>query len=61
MKTKYRIQTQLPVIQSWVYEVEAETEEAAREMVLNGEVEPTDYFTDDGFNHDYKITEVEII
>lgn len=34
------------VVNAWYYEVEAESEEAAMQMVKNGDVEPDDFIDD---------------
>ncbi len=40
---KYKVQERVPSIQIWEYEVEANSETEALEMVLNGDVEMQNY------------------
>lgn len=43
---KYIIEKQYPVMATWTYEVEAESEEEAMEQVLKGDIEPQTYITE---------------
>lgn len=47
MAKKFTITQTLPSVQVWVFEVEADSEEAALEMVENGDTDPVDYFVED--------------
>lgn len=39
---KFRITTSAPAVQYWYFEVEAESQDEAEDMVLNGNVTPYD-------------------
>jgi len=47
MKKIYTIIETRKVVNAWYYEVEAESEEAAMQMVKNGDVQPDDFMSDD--------------
>lgn len=59
MKKTFKIVEYKPITAVWYYEVEAETEEEALELVENGEVESCDYETVDNYSSDstFEITE----
>ena len=43
---KYKIQQRMPSIQIWEYEMESDSETNALEMVLNGDVEVSNYLVE---------------
>ena len=50
---KFIVKEFKPVYAVWTYEVKANSEEEALEMVQNGEVENVDYETIDNYSDDY--------
>lgn len=62
IKKKYYIRQELPATQVWEYEVEAESEEKARELVENGDVDAYNYVVEDdspnGMSSEPEIVEV---
>ena len=58
-KKKFTVAEYKPIMEVRYYEVEADTEEEALEMVWSGEVENNDYETIDNVSsdYDYEITE----
>ncbi len=61
MTKKFTITQTLPSVQIWVFEVEADTAEAALQMVQDGDVDPADYWVqDDDINYsEFKVTNEE--
>jgi hypothetical protein len=61
-KKKYSIQQSAPAFQYWYYEVEADSEDEALELVLNGEVDPIDYDVETASGEDeFEVTDEEDI
>ena len=62
MKKKFIIEQSLPAIQVWTFEVDAETEEEAIEMIENGDVEVSNYeVVGEGFGYeDYEYDVIDI-
>ena len=60
MKT-FKIYETKPAVQTWIYEVEAENEEQAIEMIKNGDVEAIDFGYDCELSEDsdFEIEEIE--
>lgn len=62
-KKIYHITQSAPATQYWYYEVEAESEEEALEIVQNGDVDCVDYRVDGesffGAEDEYEVTDVE--
>ena len=60
MKT-FKIYETKPATQTWIYEVEAENEEQAIEMIENGDVEAIDFGYDCELSEDsdFEIEEIE--
>ena len=60
MAKKFTITQTLPSVQIWVFEVVADSEEAALEMIENGDTDPVDYFVDDDGFHGVEIVVTDI-
>jgi hypothetical protein len=61
MKKKWYVQEQQNVLRIWEYEVEAETEEEAKRMVRDGEVEPYDHTYSDDYDSPIEIVDIHEI
>ena len=53
MKKIFKVAEYKPVMAVWYYEVEAETEQEALDLVQSGEAENIDYETIDNYSDDY--------
>ena len=58
---KYTIIETHPALQVWTFEVEANSEEEAIQMIENGDVDPEDYEVDDNYSDtiEYIVQDVE--
>jgi len=60
-KKTYKVIRSCAATQNWEYEVEASSKEEAEEIVLEGNVDPSDYWvTDDGWGEWYENEVVEV-
>jgi len=58
---KFEITETRPAVMTWVFEVEADDEEQALQMVMDGDVSPEDFTTEEeeGTCSEYEITLLE--
>ena len=61
MKKKFIIEQSRPVIQVWTFEVDAETEEEAIEMIENGDVEVSNHDVVGDGHFGYEDCEYDVI
>jgi len=59
-KKIYVIKETQPAIQTWIYEVEAFSEEEAIEAISNGDVEPLDYQIQESVFDDYELDVIKV-
>lgn len=56
---KFKVTTSLPAIQYWTYIVDAETEEEAKAIALQGNLDPVDYDVQSDDTQSESIDEIE--